>query len=604
MKKPLLIFSILTTVSFLSIFFVTWHTGAQSVGPSDNNSGRFRVAPKVKERILADQEGEACVLTDLSQIPTMRPSAGTIVYAYDFSRDHLVSFDASAPQTLITDVELTGLADGEFLTGIDFRPSEGALYAVVTSGFPSVSRAVKVNVNTGAVTRVNPTNTVQTLIDQFHGFDINSIDDQVRYVGNNGANRRINPGTGTLIGNDSSLRYAVGDVSFGATPRVVHVANSTSQSGTFTTIGVDSMANTLVRIGGVNGVPSTNGGELTTIGSLGIDPTNFGGMDIQPGSATALASLNINSTPTLVSIDLATGSATIIGRIGGDEVVVIDGLAIQTGPIVDPSPVPTPTPNATPTPGASPTPTATATPRTTPTPIPTPTPTPIPPNASTIRVVTIFGFPGSTQTIPFELLARGGEKSLKFSFRFNPSALTNPIVDVGTGVPAGTALLTDLSNVAEGYVGIEMLAPTPFLQGTRQIIRVTFTSPAGAPLGIFPLSYVATPIPFEIRDAGGNPLPWWFQEGYFISGSTAAGVDVSGRVMTPDGRGLRNAVVSITSIDGTRRVVTTSSFGYYRFNDVEAGGTYVVGVESKRYSFTSRVLNVQDTLTEVNFLAN
>ena len=83
--------------------------------------------------------------------------------------------------------------------------------------------------------------------------------------------------------------------------------------------------------------------------------------------------------------------------------------------------------------------------------------------------------------------------------------------------------------------------------------------------------------------------------------ATAAGVEVSGRVMTPDGRGLRNAVVSMVDSQGVVRTATTSSFGYYTFSDVEVGASYVVSVQSRRYRFAPRVVQVFDTLTDVDF---
>src|SRR6266700_3451828 len=48
---------------------------------------------------------------------------------------------------------------------------------------------------------------------------------------------------------------------------------------------------------------------------------------------------------------------------------------------------------------------------------------------------------------------------------------------------------------------------------------------------------------------------------------TASAISVSGRVTTPDGRGLRNAVVKITDSLGFTRSVTTSSFGFYSFDN-------------------------------------
>ncbi|MEQ1606339.1 MAG: proprotein convertase P-domain-containing protein [Pyrinomonadaceae bacterium] len=114
-----------------------------------------------------------------------------------------------------------------------------------------------------------------------------------------------------------------------------------------------------------------------------------------------------------------------------------------------------------------------------------------------------------------------------------------------------------------------------------------------------------------VRDDGGQARPDApeFLRGQIKGGwgiellpSTAAGVEVSGRVLTPDGRGLRNATVTITDQAGNRRTATTGSFGYYNFIDVEAGGTYAVGVSARRYRFTPRIVQVQDTLTDVDFV--
>ena len=111
-----------------------------------------------------------------------------------------------------------------------------------------------------------------------------------------------------------------------------------------------------------------------------------------------------------------------------------------------------------------------------------------------------------------------------------------------------------------------------------------------------------------VRDDNGAPGPapeaingrigaW----GLELLPATAAGVEITGRVMTPDGRGLRNAIVSMTDSQGVTRTATTSSFGYYRFEDVEVGATYVVAVQSRRFRFAPRIVQVFDALTDVDF---
>lgn len=93
---------------------------------------------------------------------------------------------------------------------------------------------------------------------------------------------------------------------------------------------------------------------------------------------------------------------------------------------------------------------------------------------------------------------------------------------------------------------------------------------------------------------------FWFHD---LLPPTAAGAAVGGRVLTPDGRGLRNASVTITDSDGVTRSATTSSFGYYRFEDVTVGGVYILSVRSKLYQFALRVIYVQDDLTNIDLIA-
>jgi hypothetical protein len=84
---------------------------------------------------------------------------------------------------------------------------------------------------------------------------------------------------------------------------------------------------------------------------------------------------------------------------------------------------------------------------------------------------------------------------------------------------------------------------------------------------------------------------------------TAASVSVSGRVTTSEGRGLRGARVTLTDSNGNIRTAMTTTFGYYRFENVPASETVVIGVSSKRYSFIPQVVSVMEDLTELNFTA-
>lgn len=84
---------------------------------------------------------------------------------------------------------------------------------------------------------------------------------------------------------------------------------------------------------------------------------------------------------------------------------------------------------------------------------------------------------------------------------------------------------------------------------------------------------------------------------------TAANVTVSGRVLTSNGNGVSNAMVVMTNSSGELRYARTSSLGYYRFEEVEVGQTYVFDVRSKQHTFAPQVVSVSDELTELNFIA-
>ena len=85
---------------------------------------------------------------------------------------------------------------------------------------------------------------------------------------------------------------------------------------------------------------------------------------------------------------------------------------------------------------------------------------------------------------------------------------------------------------------------------------------------------------------------------------TAAEVSISGRILTPEGRGLRNANVILTDSNGISRQVRSLSFGSYRFDSVQAGETYIIGVSSKQYRFTPRPVTVSENLTDVDLIAD
>lgn len=88
----------------------------------------------------------------------------------------------------------------------------------------------------------------------------------------------------------------------------------------------------------------------------------------------------------------------------------------------------------------------------------------------------------------------------------------------------------------------------------------------------------------------------------------AAMVNIGGRVTKADGvQGLPRVDVTLTGGGLTRPVVLrTNPFGYYNFQNLEVGQTYILTVSSKQYTFSvpTRVVTAEDNVTDLNFFAN
>lgn len=70
-------------------------------------------------------------------------------------------------------------------------------------------------------------------------------------------------------------------------------------------------------------------------------------------------------------------------------------------------------------------------------------------------------------------------------------------------------------------------------------------------------------------------------------------VSLSGRVLTPGGRSIRNATIILMDIDGPTQVAVSGSLGYYSFTGIIPGRTYVLGVFHPRYLFASPTQTIE-----------
>ena len=89
-----------------------------------------------------------------------------------------------------------------------------------------------------------------------------------------------------------------------------------------------------------------------------------------------------------------------------------------------------------------------------------------------------------------------------------------------------------------------------------------------------------------------------------IIGPSAASASISGRLLTARGQGISSAQVVLTDTRGRKQTTVSGSFGNYRFSGLAAGETYIITVNSKRYTFTAQAVGVTGDLAAVNLIAN
>ncbi|MBV9241441.1 MAG: carboxypeptidase regulatory-like domain-containing protein, partial [Acidobacteria bacterium] len=116
---------------------------------------------------------------------------------------------------------------------------------------------------------------------------------------------------------------------------------------------------------------------------------------------------------------------------------------------------------------------------------------------------------------------------------------------------------------------------------------------------VFYGSFTGNGVPFGRTFANHDPIFYKVD----VGGPTAAAVTVSGRVVDPNGTGLRGAVVRLTDETGISRSATTNAFGYFVMENISSGKTYVGSVKSRGYVVDQRLVSVTDTIADLTFAA-
>lgn len=244
-------------------------------------------------------------------------------------QNQLIKVNASKPDQVLAQKSLTGLKANEKIHGIDFRVAYGVLFALSDQG-----QLYTVNTTSGQVTAVGVSLSTDILNASQYGFDFNPAADRIRVVNALGQNLRLHPETGVLAFTDPDLHYAPSDQFAGVQPTIVAAAYTYNQQNEkiTTNYAIDKALATLVTQGSLEGtepVVSPNTGTLFTVGALGLTGLTQVSFDISDINNIALIAVATESEPatTLYQIDLATGTASSLGRLADGSALV--GLAIE-----------------------------------------------------------------------------------------------------------------------------------------------------------------------------------------------------------------------------------------------------------------------------------
>lgn len=276
----------------------------------------------------------ACLGLPASAIASGVLTEPRIVHAITVA-NQLIRFDAAQPGTLLDRRPIRGLAAGESLVGLDFRVARNQLY-----GLGSTGQLYRIDPATAVLTPIgSPTPDIVLPLDGV-GFDFNPTVDRIRVVTASGLNLRLHPETGALIDGDAArdgvqsdgkLRFDSGDRHAGQ-PATVGAAGYTYNKDNeklTSNFAIDTRLGWLLLQGSPEGAPepvSPNTGRLTSVGPLGTGPLVDATFDIADLDNEALLGTTIAGQTMLMRVDLRTGRADALGRIGNGE--PLRGLAI------------------------------------------------------------------------------------------------------------------------------------------------------------------------------------------------------------------------------------------------------------------------------------
>jgi hypothetical protein len=221
----------------------------------------------------------------------------------------LVSFDSATPGTVRSVRPVTGLAEGEILYAIAFRPSDGVLF-----GIGSTNQVYRIDRDTGVAVDASAFAFQPLLQGSDFGLTFDLTGSLMRLTSDSGQNLSLDSVTGATSSEGAAFVYDVGDPLAGQTAGLGACTWKLAPTGS-TFYAIDTARRLLVR------TDTPSAGAVATVGPLGTTALELGGytgLDVSPDTGQAFAALSLvgEGVSRFYAVNLATGAATSLGSVG------------------------------------------------------------------------------------------------------------------------------------------------------------------------------------------------------------------------------------------------------------------------------------------------
>jgi hypothetical protein len=224
---------------------------------------------------------------------------------------------------------------------------------------------------------------------------------------------------------------------------------------------------------------------------------------------------------------------------------------------------------------------------------------PAPEAIVTVTAPTMNAQVGTNFDIPVTVSDTTGQGiiSYQFDLLYDPAIIQPQGSPVDTSGTMSSGMSVTVNNPSPGLLKVVCFQANP-IAGAGTLFKFKFTA-----IGAAPSFSLLTWQNFMFNE--GNP------DDNAINGRvnivpppTAASVNISGRILTPQGQPIANATVILTGPQGEFYLARSGPLGYYTILDVPAGASYVLTAKAKQHSFPASLVNLFDPVDDLDLIAN